>query len=189
MMESDPARFNPLSGNPLRTRADVEAALRTCFDPLRPYFSPGGARVRLSDTAAHFDRAAADLEGFARPLWGLVPLAASGAELDCWELYRRGLANGTDPEHPEYWGMVTATDQRMVELAAVGLAMRMIPQLIWDPLEPRAKANVAAYLNQARVHDYANNNWKFFRVLVDLGLEQCGIHFDRSLTEKYLDEL
>lgn len=188
-MQSNPARFNPLWGNPLRTRADVETALRKCFDPLRPYFSPGGARVRLSDTAAHFDRAAADLEGYARPLWGLVPLAASGAELDCWELYRRGLANGTDPEHPEYWGTVTAIDQRMVDLAAVGLALRMIPHLIWDPLEPRAKANVAAYLNQVRVHDYANNNWKFFRILVDLGLEQCGIEFDRALTEKYLDEL
>ena len=97
MTLDDPARFNPLHGNPLRTRADVERALRDSFAPLRPYFSEGGARVRLSATAAHFDRAAADLEGFARPLWGLAPLAAGGAKLDCWDLYRRGLANGCDP--------------------------------------------------------------------------------------------
>jgi hypothetical protein len=187
--ELDPARFNPLHGNPLRSRADVEAALHASFKPLLPFFSDGGARVRLNGAAAHFDRAAADLEGFARPLWGLVPLAASGAELDCWDLYRRGLANGTDPRHREYWGTVTSTDQRMVELAAIGLALRMVPQHIWAPLSPEAKQNVAAYLNQARVHDYANNNWKFFRVLVDLGLEECGVPFDRALTEKYLDEL
>jgi hypothetical protein len=118
-----------------------------------------------------------------------VPHAAAGAELDCWELYRRRHANCTDPAQPEYLGEVHGTDQRMVELAAIGLALRMVPQLIWEPLAPQAKANVAAYLKAARVHDYANNNWKFFRVLVDLGLEECGVEFDRSLTEKYLDEL
>ena len=185
----DPVRFNPMWGNPLRSRADVEAALRASFAPLLPLFSPGGARVRLSGAAAHFDRAAADLEGFARPLWGLVPLAAGGGQFAHWELYRRGLANGTDPEHPEYWGPVSSTDQRMVELAAIGLAMRMIPEHIWDPLDARAKANIASYLIEARRHAHANNNWKFFRVLVDLGLERCGIAFDRSLTTAYLDEL
>jgi hypothetical protein len=176
-------------GNPLKTRDDVERALRESFAPLLPFFSPGGARVRLNGAAAHFDRAAADLEGFARPLWGLVPLAAGGGRFEHWELYRRGLANGCDPAHPEYWGPVTGTDQRMVELAAIGLGLRLVPEHIWDPLDSTAKANVANYLLAARVHPYANNNWKFFRILVDLGLERCGIDFDHTLTTTYLDEL
>lgn len=188
-MTYDPVTANPLSGNPLRTRADVEKGLRDLFVPLLPFFSEGGARVRLDGAAAHFDRAAADLEGFARPLWGLTPLAAGGAEFDHWELYRQGLANGTDPDHPEYWGEVNTTDQRMVELAAIGFTLRMVPELVWDPLPQKAKDNLAAYLKHARQFNYADNNWKFFRVLVDLGLEQCGVDFDRSLTETYLDEL
>jgi hypothetical protein len=188
-MTYDPVTANPLHGNPLKTRADVEKALHDLFNPLLPYFSEGGARVRLDGAAAHFDRAAADLEGFARPLWGLTPLAAGGGEFDHWELYRRGLANGTDPEHPEYWGQVNSTDQRMVELAAVGFTMRLLPHLVWEPLEQRAKDNLAAYLLHARKFDYADNNWKFFRILVDLGLEECGVEFDRSLTDKYLEEL
>ncbi|MCD4658802.1 DUF2264 domain-containing protein, partial [Agrobacterium sp.] len=70
---NDPmTRFNPLYGNPLKTRADVRKALDDSFAPLLPYFSQRGARVTLSGTAAHFDRAAADLEGFARPLWGIA---------------------------------------------------------------------------------------------------------------------
>ncbi len=188
-MTYDPATANPLYGNPLKTRADVERGLRDLFTPLLPYFSEGGARVRLDGGAAHFDRAAADLEGFARPLWGLTPLAAGGAEFDHWELYRRGLANGTDPEHPEYWGQVNSTDQRMVELAAIGFTLRLLPHLVWEPLPQKAKDNLAAYLKHARTFDYADNNWKFFRILVDLGLEECGVEFDRSLTEKYLEEL
>jgi hypothetical protein len=188
-MTYNPATANPLFGNPLLTRADVEKGLRDLFDPLLPYFSEGGARVRLDGAGAHFDRAAADLEGFARPLWGLTPLAAGGADFAHWELYRQGLANGTDPDHPEYWGQVNSTDQRMVELAAVGFTMRMVPHLVWEPLPQKAKDNLAAYLKHARQFDYADNNWKFFRILVDLGLEECGVEFDRSLTEKYLEEL
>lgn len=188
-MTYDPVSANPLQGNPLKSRADVEQALHDLFNPLLPFFSEGGARVRLDGAAAHFDRAAADLEGFARPLWGLTPLAAGGGTFDHWELYRRGLANGTDPGHPEYWGTVNSTDQRMVELAAIGFTMRLLPHLVWEPLSEQAKSNLAAYLKHARSFDYADNNWKFFRILVDLGLEECGIEFDRSLTEKYLEEL
>lgn len=188
-MTYDPLISNPLAGNPLHSRADVERALRDLFQPLLPFFSAGGARVRLSAAAAHFDRAAADLEGFARPLWGLAPLAAGGAAFDHWRLYRQGLSNGTDPTHPEYWGEVNSTDQRMVELAAIGFTLRLLPQLVWDPLPEQAKRNLAAYLLHVRKLDYVDNNWKFFRVLVDLGLEQIGVDFDRSLTDRYLEEL
>src|SRR4051794_17471725 len=100
-MTYDPLSANPLHNNLLQSRDDVEQGLHALFAPLLPYFSEGGARVRLDAAAAHFDRAAADLEGFARPLWGLTPLAAGGGSFEHWDLYRRGLANGTDPEHPE----------------------------------------------------------------------------------------
>lgn len=189
MSAFDPVRFNPMWGNPLRTRDDVRKGFEDSFAPLLPYFSPGGARVRLSAAAATFDRAAADLEGFARPLWGIIPFVVGGGEFAHWELYRRGLANGTDPEHPEYWGEIRSPGQPLVELAAIGLALRMVPEHLWEPLDARAKANVAAHLLQARQHKYVDNNWKFFRVLVDLGLEQCGIAFDRQMTTNYLDEL
>jgi hypothetical protein len=188
-MTYDPLSASPLAGNPLKTRADVERALNDLFNPLLPFFSAGGARVRLSAAAAHFDRIAADIEGFARPLWGLAPLAAGGGGFDHWDLYRHGLANGMDPEHPEYWGQVSSTDQRMVEMAAIGFTLRVIPHLVWDPLPERAKKNIAAYLKHVRQFDYADNNWKFFRILVDLGLEEVGVDFDRSLTERYLEEL
>ena len=96
----------------------------------------------------------------------------------------KGLANGTDPEHPEYWGTVNDRDQRMVELAAIGFALALVPQQVWEPLDAERAGNLAAYLKHARSFDYADNNWKFFRVLVDLGLERIGVEFDRSLTER-----
>jgi hypothetical protein len=188
-MTYDPASANPLAGNPLETREDMSRALHDLFEPLLPYFSDGNARVRLDGAAAHFDRAAADLEGFARPLWGLAPLGAGQGDFAHWHRYAEGLANGTDPSHPEYWGAVNGRDQRMVELAALGFALALVPDKIWKPLSVSARANVIAYLKHARQFDYADNNWKFFRIFVDIALDRVGADFDRSLTKQYLEEL
>jgi hypothetical protein len=47
-----------------------------------------------------------------------VPLVAGGGEFDHWDRWCEGLANGTDPDHPEYWGACErGPDQRMVEEA------------------------------------------------------------------------
>lgn len=173
----------------LKTRGDAQEATRALFAPLLPYFSPGRARVRLGGGAAHFDQTAAELEGFARPLWGLAPLAAGGGKFEHWDLYREGLANGTDPEHPEFWGNLTDRDQRMVELAAIGFALATVPEILWEPLDARAKANVSRYLGQVNEHAYPNNNWKFFRVLVDLGLAHVGVAFDPARVEEHLEAI
>jgi hypothetical protein len=188
-MTYDPASANPLSGNPLETRGDMQRAMIDLFDPLLPYFSKGNARVRLDAAAAHFDRAAADLEGFARPLWGLAPFSAGGGDFAHWDRYAEGIANGTHPGHPEYWGAVNGRDQRMVELAALGFALALVPEKLWDPLNPRARDNLVAYLLHARQFDYAENNWKFFRIFIDIALDRLGVEYDRSLARRYLNEL
>lgn len=180
---------NPFSENPLRSRSDVLAAVHQLFEPLLPHFSGSGARVRLSSMSAHFDQAAAELEGFTRPLWGIVPLTVGEGAFDHWALYREGLKNGTDPDHPDYWGDISDIDQRQVELAAIGLALRLARAEIWDPLEDTAKRNVAAYLKSGRDREFVNSNWKFFRVMVDLGLEHCGVPVDASMREAYLDDI
>jgi hypothetical protein len=63
------------------------------------------------------------MEGYARALWGLTPLFSiepDRAEFKGMrEKWSRGLANGTNPDHEEYWGDVMNHDQRMVEMAAL----------------------------------------------------------------------
>lgn len=62
---------NPLAGNPLMTRADLQEAVHALWRPVAERLSPGCARARLGETGAHFPDVAAELEGFSRPLWGL----------------------------------------------------------------------------------------------------------------------
>ena len=114
------------------------------------------------------------MEGFCRPLWGLAPLAAGGGQYDDWELVRRGLINGTDPAHPEFWGLPGNHDQRLVEMAAFGVALCLAPGLLWEPLADAERSQVADYLKSINSCRLPDNNWRFFRVLVNLALSRVG---------------
>ncbi|WP_030909110.1 DUF2264 domain-containing protein [Streptosporangium amethystogenes] len=146
--------------------------------PLVPHLGPGRARLRLGGNTAHYDDAAAELEAFARPLWGLAPLAAGGGAFEHWELWRRGLAAGTDPGHEEFWGAVTDVDQRLVEAAAIGLALALAPEVVWDPLSDRERDGLASWLLRSMTVEAVDNNWQFFPVMVGLGLDRVGVRFD-----------
>ncbi|MEP7456333.1 DUF2264 domain-containing protein [Phyllobacterium sp. SB3] len=184
-----PNSFQLLEGNPFQSRNDVERAVATLAAPLEKYRSKDGARIRCGVGAAHFDQLSADLEGFSRLLWGLVPAQVGGADWINWEPISRGLASGTNPLHPEYWGAVPEKNQRLVELAAIGFALRLVPDRIWDPLSDETKRNVAQYLIAAHRLEYHNNNWKFFRLLLGMGMRAVGIDYDRNLDEQYEKDL
>jgi hypothetical protein len=181
--------FRPLENNPFLTRADVERAVATITRPVEHFRSQGGARVRCGVGAAHFDQASADLEGFSRLLWGLVPAQVGGADWIDWAPIAPGLAAGTDPQHPEYWGVVPDRNQRLVELAAIGFALTLVPSKIWDPLDEKAKRNVITYLVAGHSRPCHDNNWKFFRLLMGMGLRSIGADYDQGLDDAYEAEL
>ena len=166
--------WNPLAGAAIQTRADMAAALGRLLAPLDGYLSPGGARIDLSAAGASFDRAAIELEGFARRLWGAVPAAMGGLDVLDWARLREGLAHGCDPDHPEFWGWPGVQDQRLVEMAAIGFALLAVPDRAWQPMTTAAKRNVATYLHHAAAQVHSPNNWMFFRLLVEAGLRRVG---------------
>ncbi len=170
-------------------RADLQAWVRDLTAPLLPYASPGGARFRLGVNTAHHDDAAADLEGYARPLWGLAPLAAGGGEFAHWDVWARGLDSGTDPAHPEFWGEPGDVDQRLVETAAIGFALALLPERLWDPLGGAARDRVGRWLASTLERETPANNWNFFPVLVGLGLDRVGYRHDASSRRARLDRL
>lgn len=185
----DDTLFRPWLHNPLKTRDDVMRALQVLVEPVEKYRSRGGARIRLGPTAAHFDEPSADLEGFSRLLWGLAPAQVGGADWIDWSPISRGLANGCDPEHQEYWGKPFDHSQRLVELAAIAFALRIVTDKLWSPLSAKEKANVAQYLVEGYACTYVPNNWKFFRLMIGMALRHLGIDHDGALGDAYVTEL
>ena len=178
-----------ISKHSLNTRTDMQHALRALVAPLRQRFSAGGARVMLGATDANYPRSTAEMEGFARPLWGLAPLQAGGGHFDGWDEIRSGLIHGTDPNHPEYWGTPADFDQHLVEMAPLALALLLIPATLWDPLPASARAALADYLRTINTRVVCENNWLFFRVLVNLALTRLDASPDRALMTADLDRL
>ncbi|HEX4532568.1 MAG TPA: DUF2264 domain-containing protein [Acidimicrobiia bacterium] len=172
---------NPLAGNPLVTRHDVERAVVDLVEPIVAHLSPGSACARLGTFGAHFAPRVAELEGYARPLWGIVPLVAGGGTFAHWERWVEGLAHGTDPDSTEYWGpCIEDVDQRMVEMAAIGFALTFAPEHLWDPLTGRQRDHVVEWLRGIERCEPARNNWQFFRLLVQLGFERIEIDVERD---------
>lgn len=172
--------------NRLADRADARRLLRDLFQPLAPAFSPGRAQVKLGHDAAHFDRKAAWFEGFARPLWGLAPLHAGGGDFNYWSLFRQGIESGVDPEHPEYWELTTDFNQRSVEIAALGFALALAPDKLWEPLPLKTREQLAAWIGHIQTVAMADNNWRFFPVMAGLGLQRVGVAIDEDVREKHL---
>ena len=164
----------PFSSNPLKTKNDLLKFLAELLDALAPHTSAGGARVHIGHTGTHYDDIAAQLEGFSRPIWGLASLLAGGGCYEGTKRWRDGFTNGSDPEHEEFWGYMRNRDQRMVECSAIGFAIAVAKEQIWDPLSPQAKANFETWLSGMNDKEMPNTNWLWFRVR-----RSCNLHCER----------
>lgn len=171
------------------SRQKVMAAFLRLWRPLRSKFSPGRARVRLHGPAAHYSAADAELEAFARPMWGVVPLIAGGSRFPDWDLYLDGLAAGTDPEHPEHWHVGADFQHALVEMAPFGLMLALIPEQSWGRLDPRARGRLTHWMRQINRLAVYDNNWLFVRVIVNLGLRLVGAGYDADATARALARL
>ena len=169
----------------LNTKQDFQRLMHEILDPLKPYYSEGGAQLHLGVTSTNYDEKAILMEAFSRPLWALVPCFAGGGRDDWFaDTYRKGLAAGTDPDHREFWGKPGEYDQRFVEMAAMGYALFFARDVFWEPLSEKEKDNLAAYLYTINEHEIPCCNWQMFRVLVNVGLKKVG----KRCSQEKLDE-
>lgn len=178
--------MNEVRNNPIMTRRDMIRAAVQLIDPLVACLSPGKARMLIGEGSAHYSEDVAGMEGFSRVLWALVPmLAGKCPEAEpYWALWKQGIIHGTDPEHEEYWGDIGPFDQRMVEMAVMGMALCLIPDRFYHELTPKQQDNLVAWMDQINHHDMPKNNWRFFRVLVNTGF----LHIGRPVNEARLEE-
>lgn len=178
----------------LNSKKDFIDCLKKIINPLKDFYTPKKAGIKLGHFSASYPDEIANMEGFARILWGLAPLWCHTDECeDFADIYRKGIAAGSDPENVEYWGEMyeDGNDQRIVEMAALGLMLVLAPHKIWDPLSDKEKDNFHKWL--LLVNDRENkglvcdNNWQFFPVLVNLGLKNVGVSYDSARIKESIE--
>lgn len=181
----------PINNNPLKSRKDLQEAFNQMCNPLKSFYSKGCAHLHVGNTSAAYSDAVAEMEGFSRVLWGLAPLTAGGKDSELWDIYLQGIKNGTNPQHEEYWGDITDYDQKMVETAALGVALALVPEKIWNPLSDEEKNHFASWLYKMNEHKAWECNWLLFCVLVNIGLKKVGAPYSQEMMDinlKKVDE-
>ncbi|KAF3004291.1 hypothetical protein E8E13_008621 [Curvularia kusanoi] len=181
--------LHAFSTNPLRDRDDVVKAVASLLDPLLEGFSEHSSMVKVGSTGTRFDEAAAQVEGFARPLWGLAALLAGDSEYAGTDKFVQGLINGTDPESPGFWGYMEDIDQRMVESCPIGFTLAVANKQFWDPLTDKQRKNVETWLGSMNDKEMPNTNWLWFRVFANLGLAKNGANWNKDLVKSDIKQL
>lgn len=185
-----------LARNPLKTRMDVIEAVLQIIRPLKAYYSSGKAWLHVGDTGAHYGEKSIRMEGFARVMWALGPLFSADLtdcskeiQLEAEEWLRcckEGMINGTNPDHLEYWGDLGDYDQKMVEMAALVTSLCLAKEKLWDSLKEIERANLYQWLNQINDHNVHPNNWRFFRILVNMTFQILGCPYsEKRLVEDF----
>lgn len=62
----------------LQSKQDYREKLFDILNPLLPHYSAGKARLTLGFTAGSYPNTVAEMEAFARVLWGLAPYLHGG---------------------------------------------------------------------------------------------------------------
>ncbi len=176
-----------ITKNPLKTRNDVVESLIQMLNPCLDKLVMGNTGLfNYNGSTTYCDRVGL-FEGYSRLLWGIGPLLAGKTEWEGSDRIFTGLINGTNPESPFYWGEVRDGDQRIVEMAAISLTLMLNKDNLWNTFSQEQKNNIYNWLNKVNHRVFSDNNWKFFRVLVNLAFEQLNLPYDDEMFEKDLN--
>lgn len=168
-------------------RAEGVEALRNLVVALQRHASPGRARLRLGPHRAFYEPVWDELQGYARPLWGMAALFQSGegAALgeEAWVSWQQGLLSGTNPAHAEYWGQTHDYSQAFCEMAPIALSLLWAGEIFWEPLSAGERELVVEWLDQINGHSLNQNNWLWFRILVNAVFYRLGTNYHRENLE------
>lgn len=161
--------------NRLQNRRDVTQWVNEMLSAVTPYFNKDDSGVDLANFTTHYGQRIANMEAFSRLLWGITPLLAGGQEPEQLSLYIQGIKNGTNPAHPDYWGEIGHSDQRVVEMAAYGLLLALAHKPLLAHFSEQEKQHLWQWLKQSETATIPDNNWHFFPILVQVGFHHAGM--------------
>ncbi|WP_164506917.1 DUF2264 domain-containing protein [Lapidilactobacillus bayanensis] len=159
----------------IQTKNKLQAYFEQLFLPTKQYRKQNDGRLKFGTSAAHYGTGEAQIEGFLRTLWAVGPLAGSGDfDLNDFKYYMNAIIHSTDPTDPTYWGQIENFDQLIVEMASLAVTLIETKNVFWDQLNLTEQNNIYGWLEQVNQVNVHQNNWRFFRVLVNVAFIKLG---------------
>lgn len=172
----------------METKKDFVNCLEKILLPVKHCITPEKSGFRFSEAGVFYTKRVAELEAFARMLWGLAPLWGGGEDFDDFEnIYLDGIINGTDPKSVGYWGEIHDYDQKLIEAAPVCLALVLAPEKLWEPLNDKQKENLINWLKKGNEVKRRENNITFFVIFINLALKKLGYDYRQDKIDEAID--
>ena len=178
-----------LAKNHLQSKRDVQDALLELLRPLESYFETSKYGLKFDDGGTIYEERTREIEAVLRPLWGLIPFLVGDGEYPFLKQYMKKIKLGVNPNGENYWGEIDGIDQRMVEMAVLGTGLCLAKETIWDVLNEDEQVYLYKWLDQINNHDMPKNNWRFFRILVNLGFKNCGVSYSEEQIQNDLEDI
>lgn len=153
---------------------------------LKKFYQVRKGRLKLGTHGTVYKEDTRQIEGYLRILWGVGPYLTQIDDSELNQIYLEGIIAGTDPDSVDYWGDVTDFDQLLVEMASLALTLILIKSKTWDLMSERSQSNLASWLRQINDHTMPDNNWHFFRILVNVALKKLDVAYSQDLIESDL---
>lgn len=161
------------------TYEDVREGFLLMIEPLRQKMK-GIGHIQLGSHGAVYDKEISQMETFSRLIWGIGPFLSQNDDEELAKELLRGISVGTDPENPHYWGELANYSQKFVEMASICLSFLLAKEKTWDKFSSSEQENIASWLLQINERKIPKNNWRFFRILVNMTLKKLAMPYSKA---------
>ena len=174
---------------------DYHTVFRYFLEGVYAYRSSGFAQILYPGVPGTRGRIVEGLEGFARTAPTLAAWINSGRPNEiklnngllfniCHHL-TQGISNGTNPQHPEFWGAITDYDQRTVEAGDIALTVWILFKSNPDILEPSIIQNIITWLEKVNSAKIYGGNWHLFKLIINTVLKSLGENRQAEIDTSY----
>lgn len=159
---------------------EVKQGFLLLLSPLSEKMNAGTGHIKLGSHGAIYDEETSEMETFCRLIWGIGPYLTENND-DCLkEELLTALSAACDPECDVYYGTLTDYHQKFVEMASIAVCFLLTKAKTWDILSQKQQKNIASWLLQINQHKLPKNNWRFFRILVNLAMKKMGMAYEQN---------
>ncbi|WP_187759871.1 DUF2264 domain-containing protein [Thiospirochaeta perfilievii] len=174
--------YSSLDLNPLKTKKDLLEALKYFLKPVEEWEFSGS-------TGTCYSNEVVALEGFSRILWALGSGIKTGEFKNWIDKITGMIIDGCNEGDKSFWGFPIAFDQRIVEMPAIAFFLVETKDIIWDTLSPRNKTSIGNWLYSLNGKEIPNNNWEFFKVIVNTCLRLLGCKYNQGEIDHSLEKI
>lgn len=161
---------------------EVRQGFLLMADPLRAKMK-GTGHLDLGSHGAVYDRETSEMESFSRLIWGIAPFLTQNEDGFLQNQLLMGLTVGADPTSPHYFGQLSDYHQKFVEMASIAISLLLAKEKTWDNLSEESKVNLSNWLLQINDHKIPKNNWRFFRILVNIAMKKMSQSYSQEMIE------